>query len=82
MPPDCPKKKCPNNKNQWYPVAYWPWKYIPVEYNYDTHNQKRLAIILTIKHWQHYLEGSQHPVKILMDHKNLEVFILTKILNR
>ena len=35
-----------------------------------------------MKHWRHYLEGSRHPVKVLTDHKNLEVFMSTKILNR
>jgi hypothetical protein len=35
-----------------------------------------------MKHWRHYLEGAKHPVRILSDHKNLEVFMSTKLLNR
>src|SRR3982074_2866366 len=35
-----------------------------------------------MKHWRHYLEGSRHTVKVLTDHKNLEIFMSTKILNQ
>ena len=41
-----------------------------------------LAIIESMKHWRHYLEGAKHPIQIYSDHKNLEVFMMTKILNR
>src|SRR5437762_10473422 len=41
-----------------------------------------LAIVSSMKHWRHYLESSRHPVKVLTDHKNLEIFMSTKILNR
>jgi hypothetical protein len=41
-----------------------------------------LAIIESMKHWRHYLEGAKYPVQIHTDHKNLEVFMTTKILNR
>src|SRR5205814_865785 len=33
-------------------------------------------------HWRHYLEGSKYPVNVRSDHKNLERFMTTKILNR
>src|ERR1700738_2599078 len=41
-----------------------------------------LAIILTLGHWRHYCEGAKHTVTIFTDHKNLEVFMNTKVLNR
>src|ERR1700716_4291714 len=41
-----------------------------------------LAIVSAMKHWRHYLEGSRHTVKVLTDHKNLEIFMSTKILIR
>src|SRR4030088_3320857 len=40
-----------------------------------------LAIVSPMKHWRHYLEGSRHTVKVLTDHKNLEIFRSMKILN-
>ena len=41
-----------------------------------------LAIVESIKHWRHYLEGSRHPIQVFSDHKDLETFMTTKVLNR
>ena len=65
-----------------HPVAFWSRKMTPAECNYDIHDCEMLAIVESMKHWRHYLEGAQHPVRILSDHKNLEVFMSTKLLNR
>ena len=67
---------------QLHPVAFWSRKCIPAECNYDIHDRELLVIVEAIKHWRHYLEGSRFPFKIFSDHKNLEVFMTTKILNR
>ena len=68
--------------DRWHPVAYWSRKCTPAECNYDIHDREMLAIISAMKNWRHYLEGARHPVRILTDHKNLEIFMSTKILNR
>ena len=52
------------------------------ERNYDIHDKEMLAIIASFKQWQRYLEGASHPIAIYTDHKNLEYFMTTKILNR
>ena len=41
-----------------------------------------LTIIQSMKHWRHYLEGAKFPIQILSDHKNLKIFMTTKVLNR
>jgi len=41
-----------------------------------------LAIVESMRHWRHYLEGSHHPIQVLSDHKNLTMFMSTKVLNR
>ena len=41
-----------------------------------------LTIIESMKHWRHYFEGAKYPIQIYSDHKNLEIFMTTKILNR
>ncbi len=41
-----------------------------------------LAIIESMKHWRHYLEGIKFPIQIFSDHKNLKTFMTTKVLNR
>src|SRR5207248_2793826 len=40
------------------------------------------AIVACLKPWRHYLEGSKYPINVRSDHKNLECFMTTKILNR
>lgn len=64
-----------------HPVAFWSWKYLPAECNYDIHDRDMLAIVESMKHWRYYLEGAKFPIQILSDHKNLKVFMTTKILN-
>jgi hypothetical protein len=70
------------NDDHTHPVAFWSRKSTPAEDNYDIHDREMLAIIECIKHWRHYLEGARHRFIIRSDHKNLESFMTTKILNR
>jgi hypothetical protein len=72
----------PDANDVLHPVAFWSRKCIPAECNYDIHDREMLAIVECFKHWRHYLEGSLHPVHVRSDHKNLETFMTTKILNR
>src|SRR5215471_4800150 len=65
-----------------HPVAFWSRKCLPAECNYDIHDREILAIVESMKHWRHYLEGAKFPIQVLSDHKNLEVFMTTKMLNR
>jgi hypothetical protein len=53
-----------------------------VKRNYETHDGKFLAIVLTFKEWRQYIEGSQYTVEMIYDYKNLKYFILTKMFNR
>ena len=52
------------------------------ELNYDTHDKELLAIFEAFKIWRHYLEGSQHIIDMVTDHKNLEYFATMKMLSR
>ena len=65
-----------------HPIAFWSRKCLPVECNYDIHDREMLAIIESMKHWRHYFEDAKYPIQIYSDHKNLETFMTTKILNR
>jgi RNase H-like domain found in reverse transcriptase len=58
----------------WHPIAYMSKSFVEAERNYDIYDRELLAIIRALEEWCHYLEGSPHPVEILSDHKNLEVF--------
>jgi hypothetical protein len=64
---------------QWRPIDFYSRKLIAAEYNYITHDQELLAIVKSLEHWRHYLEGT--PFEILTDHANLKWFMETTSLN-
>jgi hypothetical protein len=65
-----------------HPIAFYSRKLIPAEVNYSTFDQELLAIVESIKHWRHFLEGTQHKVTIISDHNNLKHFATTRTLTR
>ena len=66
----------------WRPVAYFSQKMIPAECNYEIYDKELLAIVRAFEEWRPELEGSKYPVQVLSDHKNLEYFKTSKLLNR
>ncbi|SLM40543.1 Retroviral aspartyl protease [Lasallia pustulata] len=64
------------------PVAFYSQKLAPAELNYKIYDKELLAIVDALKQWRVYLEGSKAEVKVYSDHKNLESFTTTKVLNR
>ena len=46
------------------------------------YDKKLLTIIKSFKTWRPELASVSEPVKVLIDHQNLEVFMTTKQLNR
>jgi hypothetical protein len=67
-------------KGHWHPVAFWSRSMAPAERNYTVGDQEMLAIVMSCRHWRHYLEGARHPVEVLTDHHNLQRFMTTKAL--
>jgi len=57
-----------------HPVAYFSKSLQPAERNYEIHNKELLAIIHSLKHFRHYLQGNKHHTKIFSDHANLQYF--------
>ena len=53
-----------------------------VEINYEIYDKEMLTIVSAFKEWRRYLEVAAHPISVFTDHKNLEYFTTTKILNR
>jgi hypothetical protein len=64
-----------------YPIAYHSRSFVPAEQNYEVHDKELLAIVDSLKEFRHYLQATERPFLILTDHKNLEYFHTTKILN-
>jgi hypothetical protein len=54
----------------------------PAERNYDIYDKELLAVIRAFKEWRHLLEGTETPVLLITDHKNLEYFMTTKVLTK
>src|SRR5438445_9970847 len=44
------------------------------------YDKQLLAVFKAFKHWQHYLEGSDIPIDIVINHKNLEYFSTSQVL--
>jgi len=57
-----------------HPVAYFSKSLQPVEWNYEIQDKELLAIIQSLKHFCHYLQGNVHQTKIFSDHANLQYF--------
>lgn len=51
-----------------------------LEFNYNTHDKKLLAIYEAFCSWRHYLKGTPLPINVITDHKNLEYFSMSKTL--
>ena len=71
-----------NENSQLQPVAYFSSKMFSAEINYDIYDKELLAIIWVFKEWCSELKGSEKPVQVLCDHKNLEWFMTTKSLSQ
>jgi hypothetical protein len=65
-----------------HPNAFHSQKFSPAEINYEIHDKELLTIVDCFKIWRRYLEGLLHMVLVYTDHKNLEYFMMTKVLNR
>jgi len=64
------------------PVAYASRSMKPAELNYEVHDKEMVAIVYALGKWRHYLEGSKIRFEVLSDHKGLEYFFSSKLLNR
>jgi len=71
-----------DNEGILHPVTFYSKKHSPAECNYEIYDKELLAIVRAFEEWRPHLEGSRHPIQVLSDHKNLEYFMSTKLLNR
>jgi len=65
-----------------HPFAFHSRKFTSAERNYEIYDKEMLAIVECMDVWRHYLEGANHKLKVLTDHKNLIWFTETKSYNR
>jgi transposase InsO family protein len=65
-----------------HPVAYFSKKHSPAECNYEIYDKELMAIVRAFEEWRPELQSVENPIQVLTDHKNLEYFTTTKLLNR
>ena len=57
-----------------HPCAYLSQTFSSAERNYNIYDCELLTVIHALDHWHHYLQGTNHPITLLTDHKNLTYF--------
>ena len=70
-----------NDDGNWRSMTFMSRKMISAEQNYETHDQKLLAIVQAFKAWRHYLKNSSKTIEVWSDHNNLREFMKQKKLN-
>ena len=65
-----------------HPVAFFSAKHSPAECNYEIYDKELLAIVKAFEEWRPELQGTEEPVEVITDHKNLQHFTTTKLLNQ
>ncbi|KAK9416117.1 putative Reverse transcriptase [Seiridium unicorne] len=65
-----------------HPVAFFSSKHTPAECNYEIYDKELLAIVKAFEEWRPELQGTEQPVEVITDHKNLQHFATTKLLNQ
>ena len=64
------------------PIAFFARSLSGAEQNYEIYDKEMLGIVKALKHWRTYLKNMSEPTIIQTDHKNLEYFTTTKVLNQ
>ena len=59
-------------------VVFYSRNMISIECNYEIYDKKLLIIIRCLKHWRSKFENTEESIKIFTDHKNLEIFMISK----
>ena len=71
-----------DDNGQLKPVVDVFCKMNPAECNYEIYDKKLLAIINVFELWKSEMENIEKPVQVIINHKNMEYFISSKLINR
>jgi hypothetical protein len=53
-----------------------------MEINYKIHDKKLTSIVDGFEEWHHLFEETQYEITMYLDHKNLQYFMTTRVLNQ
>ncbi|KAF8673497.1 hypothetical protein RHS04_07660 [Rhizoctonia solani] len=65
-----------------HPLGFLSESFKGAKQNYNTHNKELLAIIRSFEYWRIFLEGTEHPITVFTDHRNLEYWKESQTFNR
>ena len=65
-----------------HPVAFFLIKHSPAQCNNEIYDKELMAIVRAFERWRAELESLENPIQVLWDHKNMEYFMTSKLLNR
>ena len=65
-----------------HPIAFLSESFNDAQRNYDTHDKELLAIIRSLEHWHLFLEGTDEPITVYTDHRNLQFWQQSQNWNR
>jgi len=66
----------------WHLLAFYNKRFLPAELNYDVHDKEMVVIMNCFQECRYFLMSTPEQIVVYMDHKNLEYFNTTKLLNR
>ena len=64
------------------PISFYSRRLSSSERNYTVYDKELLAIVEALRQWRHYVHGSKYSVHVLTDHKNLQYFQSSRLLNQ
>ena len=67
--------------NKWYPVAFYSQALSGSELNWEIHDKELFAILRAFDKWRAELTSTRHRIQVYSDHRSLEYFMTTKVLN-
>jgi hypothetical protein len=70
-----------DDNNVLYPIAYFSKKHSYVECIYEIYDKELMAIVRAFEECCPELQSVTNPIYVLSKHKNLEYFMMTKLLN-
>ena len=66
---------------RWYPVAFYSSVLSGSELNWEIHDKELFAILQAFNKWRAELTSTQNQIRVYSDHRSLEYFMTTKVLN-
>lgn len=66
---------------RWYPTAFYSRSLAGSELNWEIHDKELFAILQAFEKWRAKLTSTTNQIQVYSNHRSLEYFITTKVLN-